>query len=155
MNQPLPDRHEFPKDLFCFPEVLKSMDAEGFEGHLLAGQSPSPNIGSSTRCHCNLFIFLETVKQSDGVREQSGVAGDIPQRGHELDIFREVSGCGLFVAINVWENRCRDRYSLSTLDGERVIGIPLTWSIISRSFACSSAASCRITWMWFLVFRKA
>jgi hypothetical protein len=58
VNQCLPDRCELPKDLLCFMEVLR-IDAKGLEGHWLVVQSPLPNLGSSTRCHCNFPAFLE------------------------------------------------------------------------------------------------
>ena len=43
------------------------MNAKGVEGDPVVVQSPSPNVGGSTRCHHNLFAFLGTLKQSGGV----------------------------------------------------------------------------------------
>jgi len=78
VSQSLPDGHKFPKDLLCFLEVLRGIDAEGFEGHLLVVQRSSPNIGGSTRRNRDFPAFREPLKQSDRVGEQTGVAGDIP-----------------------------------------------------------------------------
>jgi len=30
VNQSLPYRHQFPKDLLCFPEILMAVDTKGF-----------------------------------------------------------------------------------------------------------------------------
>ena len=73
------------------------INSKGFEGHRLVVQSPFPNIGGSTGCHGNLPAFLESSKQPNGVGEQSGVTGDLPQCGYELRIFQEVSGRGLLI----------------------------------------------------------
>jgi len=78
MNQSLPHRYKFPEDLLCLLKILWRVDEKGFEGHRLVVQSPPPNIGSSTRCYGNFSAFLESLKCSDGVGEQPGVAGDIP-----------------------------------------------------------------------------
>jgi len=48
MRQPLPSWYRFPKDLLCFLEVLRWVDAECFEGHIPVAPGPPPNIGGST-----------------------------------------------------------------------------------------------------------
>ena len=67
--QSLPDGYKLPKDLLCFLEVLRRIDAEGLESHWLVVQSTSPDVGGSTRCHGNFSTFLDPSKQSDGVGE--------------------------------------------------------------------------------------
>lgn len=74
VNQSLPCGYQFPEDLFCFLEILRGVDAKGFEGHLLVVQNPSPNIGGSSRRNSNFSAFLDPLEQTDGVGEQSGVA---------------------------------------------------------------------------------
>ena len=98
VRQPSPYRHEFPKDLLCFLKILRGVNAECFEGHLLAAPSPSPNIGGPSRSNGDFPGFLEPLKQSDGAREQSGAAGDISQCSHKLRVLRSRS---LFVAVGV------------------------------------------------------
>ena len=100
MNQPIPDGREPPKDVFCFLEILREVNAKGFEGDLLAAQRPSPNIGSPAGCNCDLSVFFKTLKRSGGV-------GDLPQRGREPGVFREVCGYSLLKTVNVRSDRDR------------------------------------------------
>ena len=102
VNQPIPDRRKLPKDVLCLLEIPREVNAKGFEGDLLAAQSPSPNIGSPARCNCDLSAFLEISRRSDGV-------GDPPQRGHELGAFREVGGCRLPKAVSTGSDRGRKK----------------------------------------------
>jgi hypothetical protein len=62
VNQPLPSRCHFSKDLLCFLEILKRVDAKGFEGHILAVPSPSPDVGGSSRCDGGFPVFFEPLK---------------------------------------------------------------------------------------------
>ena len=100
VNQPIPDGREPPKDVFCFLEILREVNAKGFEGDLLAVQRPPPNIGSPAGCNCDLSVPFKTLKRSGGV-------GDLPQRGHELGVFCEVGGRSLPKAVNAWSDRDR------------------------------------------------
>jgi len=78
VSHSLPDGHKFPEDRLCFLEIVGTVGTEGFDGHLLAVQNPSPNVSGSTRRDCDFPTFLKPLKRSDGVGEQSCVAGDIP-----------------------------------------------------------------------------
>jgi hypothetical protein len=62
VNQPHPGRCHFSKDLLCFLESLKRIGAKGFEGHILAVPSPSPDVGGSSRCGGGFPAFLEPLK---------------------------------------------------------------------------------------------
>jgi hypothetical protein len=62
VDQPLPGGCYFPEDLLCSLEILKRVGAKGFEGHILAVPSPSPDVGSSSRCDCGFPAFLEPLK---------------------------------------------------------------------------------------------
>jgi hypothetical protein len=62
VNQPLPGRCHFSKDLLCFLEILKRVGAKGFEGHILAVPSPSPDVGGSSRYDGGFPVFLEPLK---------------------------------------------------------------------------------------------
>ena len=69
------------------------MDTKDFEGRRLVVQSPSPNIGGCTRSDGDFSMFLESLKQPDRDREQSGV-----------------DGCGLLVAVGVRRNQHWGQY---------------------------------------------
>ena len=62
VDQSLPDRYQLPKDLLCFLEVLRGIDAERFEGHWLVVPSPSPDVGRSSRRNGDFPAFLEPLK---------------------------------------------------------------------------------------------
>jgi hypothetical protein len=62
VNQPLPRRSQFPKDLLCFPEILRRMGAEDFEGYILVVPSPSPDVGGSSRSDGDFPMLLEPSK---------------------------------------------------------------------------------------------
>ena len=111
VRQPSPHRHEFPKDLLCFLKILRGVNTKCFEGDSLVVPSPSPNIGGPSRSNGDFPGFFEPLKQSDGGREQPGVAGDLPQCSHQLRVLREVGGGGLLVVVGVRKNE--DRYILS------------------------------------------
>ena len=59
MDQPTPDGCKLAKDLCRLPEVVREVNAEGFEGDLVDAQRPFPNIGSPAGCYCDLSAFLE------------------------------------------------------------------------------------------------
>ena len=93
MDQPIPDRRKVPKDVFCLLEIVREVNAEGFEGNLVVAQRPFPNIGSPAGCDCDLPTFLECLERSEGI-------GYLPQRGHELGGTGEVGRCRLPKAIS-------------------------------------------------------
>ena len=69
VSQPLPRRHQFPKDLLCFLESLRRIDAKGFEDHILVVPSPPPDIGGSSRSDGDFPAFLKPPKWPDRIGE--------------------------------------------------------------------------------------
>ena len=67
VNQPPPRRYQLPKDLLCFLEIPRRVDAEGFKGNILVVPSPSPDVGGSSRCDGNPSAFYEPSKRPDRI----------------------------------------------------------------------------------------
>ena len=99
MDQPIPDRRKVPKDVFCLLEIVREVNAEGFQGDLVVGQHPFPNIGSSAGCNCDLSMFLEILKRSNGTIGRSGITRDLPRSRLGLRVVRKVGGCSLLMGV--------------------------------------------------------